>query len=53
MGFRPFMGAIVIARPNGLQIREVTTMELIGAGQLFKERMKLFHSKLEKGELTE
>lgn len=52
MGFRPFMGVIAIVRPNGLQIREVKTMELIGAGQLFKERMKLFHKKIESGDLT-
>lgn len=41
-GLRPTMGVVVIARENGVQVREVSQLELLGAKQRFLERLEMF-----------
>ena len=41
-GLRPTMGVVVIARENGVQVREVSQIELLGAKQRFLERLEAF-----------
>ena len=48
-GLRPTMGVIVIARENGVQVREVSQLELLGASQRFNERLEIFKAMVELG----
>ena len=45
-GIRPAMGLIVIARENGVQLREVSQLELLGGKQVFEERLNQFKNQL-------
>ena len=45
-GLRPTMGVVVIARENGVQVREVSQLELLGAKQRFLERLEMFKDQM-------
>ena len=47
-GVRAKRGLICIIRKNGLQLRWVTAMELIGCGALFKEKVAEFQDMVKK-----
>jgi hypothetical protein len=40
------MGVVVIARENGVQVREVSQLELLGAKQRFLERLEMFKDQM-------
>jgi ATP-dependent exoDNAse (exonuclease V) beta subunit len=50
-GIRPTMGVIVIARENGIQVREVSQLELLGGKQVFQERLTSFQELMASGSL--
>ena len=51
-GVRAKRGLICIIRKNGLQLRWVTAMELIGCGALFKEKVAEFQDMVKRDELV-
>ena len=51
-GVRAKRGLICIIRKNGLQLRWVTAMELIGCGTLFKEKVYQFQEMVRKDQLV-
>ena len=50
---RPTMGVVVIARENGVQVREVSQLELLGGKCRFKERLDQFKEMLVDGTVQE
>ena len=51
-GVRAKRGLICIIRKNGLQLRWVTAMELIGCGALFKEKVAEFQDMVKNDQLV-
>ena len=51
-GVRAKRGLICIIRKNGLQLRWVTAMELIGCGTLFKEKVYQFQEMVRRDQLV-
>ena len=45
-------GLVCIIRKNGLQLRWVTAMELIGCGALFKEKVAEFQDMVKNDQLV-
>ena len=51
VGIRPKKGVLAVVRKNGLQVREVSELELLGATVRFRERLKVFKTLVALGEV--